>query len=303
MKKLIPISQSILTFCLIVLLIPRAFFSYIPEPLRNTIWNLWSSLTPILSLILLSVLCVGIIFLQNKQRRRSFCLVPLGVMGLLVTVGASAIGLEYPAKLHSTVPSLAVRVPLDGDVVVAWGGDDVRKNYHAAYPDQRWAYDLVVEPHSLGSNLLEDYGCYGKTVLAPVSGEIKTAHDGEIDRVPDENAEPLNNVFGNYIVMQPDGQNTRLIVAHLKQNSISVKRGDRVEEGHPIALCGNSGNTTEPHIHIHLVAMHEQGDALTLTGLPLYFRDNSGPRMPIGGFRMINGRSVASGDNIKHQIQ
>lgn len=42
------------------------------------------------------------------------------------------------------------------------------------------------------------------------------------------------------------------IIAHLKQGSICVKAGDKIAQGQLIGLCGNSGNSSEPHIHYHL---------------------------------------------------
>ena len=303
MKKFVQFSIIFLGTSLCISLAVRGLLSAVSEPLRQTLWNGLHIAIPIISIGLILMLLTSIFLKPQFDKRRYFWMATLAILGCLTTWGASLIGIEYPAKLSNSTPTLNIRVPMDGKVVVAWGGDDVRKNYHAAYPDQRWAYDLVVEPHSLRSTNLSDYGCFGKTVLAPISGEIKTAHDGESDRIPDENAEPPENVYGNYIVMQPDGQDTRLIIAHLKQDSLKVKRGDRVEEGKPIAECGNSGNTTEPHVHIHLVALHKHGENVILTGLPLYFKNNEGPKMPMGGFQQINGLSVASGDIIKHEHQ
>ena len=61
---------------------------------------------------------------------------------------------------------------------VAWGGDDIGRNYHASTSDQRWAYDLMVEPYLTGSATLADYGCYGVPVVAPISGGVvQTASD------------------------------------------------------------------------------------------------------------------------------
>ncbi|MGN7942219.1 M23 family metallopeptidase [Virgibacillus sp. 6R] len=37
----------------------------------------------------------------------------------------------------------------------------------------------------------------------------------------------------------------------MKKRSILVEAGDAVKRGQPIGLVGNSGNTTEPHLHIH----------------------------------------------------
>jgi hypothetical protein len=212
----------------------------------------------------------------------------------------SDIGIGYPSNIATADSQFSVRVPLDGEVVVAWGGDRVSTNYHAAYADQRWAYDLVVEPHSRKFQSLEEYGCFGKAVLAPVEGQIKTASDEMNDEPAGSEGTTSGNVFGNYIVLQPTGKKTRLIIAHLKSESIVVQEDEIVQEGQPIAQCGNSGSSTEPHVHIHYIDLVNDGDETHMIGLPLFFRDNYGPSMPVGGFSVVAGEEIASGDRISH---
>ena len=63
------------------------------------------------------------------------------MVGLLVSPLAYCV---YPSSHEGEVSDVPFRVPMDGRVTVGWGGDSPAVNYHAAYPDQRWAYDLVV---------------------------------------------------------------------------------------------------------------------------------------------------------------
>lgn len=42
-------------------------------------------------------------------------------------------------------------------------------------------------------------------------------------------------------------------VCHLRQASIEVQLGQRVRAGEPLARCGNSGNSTEPHVHVQAI--------------------------------------------------
>jgi murein DD-endopeptidase MepM/ murein hydrolase activator NlpD len=87
---------------------------------------------------------------------------------------------------------------------------------------------------------------------------------------------------GNQIVMDIGGGHY-LAIHHLRQNSIQVHVGDHITEGQQIALVGNSGNTTEPHIHIQAQTVQDGiGDintsdvAETLRSLHTYqliFRD------------------------------
>ena len=68
---------------------------------------------------------------------------------------------------------------------------------------------------------------------------------------PDQRIGSTDNHFqsGNNIVTDIGG-GRYLMMAHLSPGSIQVKVGDHVKQGQPIARVGNSGNTTEPHLHI-----------------------------------------------------
>ena len=84
----------------------------------------------------------------------------------------------YPASIERYRPHAHVRVPANVPLKVLWGGDRLPGNNHAGVPAQRWAYDLLVAPFLVGSEVLEDYGCYGVTVVAPASGRVVVARDG-----------------------------------------------------------------------------------------------------------------------------
>jgi murein DD-endopeptidase MepM/ murein hydrolase activator NlpD len=84
---------------------------------------------------------------------------------------------------------------------------------------------------------------------------------------------------GNHVVIQV-AENEYLFIAHMQPGSIQVKAGDHVTAGQVIGLTGNSGNTSEPHIHIHLqdtpelVVTDDSGQITGLSdaqGLPLTF--------------------------------
>ncbi len=208
--------------------------------------------------------------------------------------------IRYPFRLATATPSATVRLPLDGAVRVGWGGDDLAHNYHAQMPDQRWAYDLLVEPAAIGSARLQDYGCYGKPVVAPVAGEVWVAHDGEPEQVPGTLVPNYRAPLGNHVVIRlADG--TFILLAHLQTGSIAVHRGARLAESELIGRCGNSGNTSEPHVHIH----HQRQDPRVYPtgfaeGLPLYFRDHDGAPMPRGGMCADGDKPVLTGDVVRH---
>ncbi len=191
--------------------------------------------------------------------------------------------MAYPISLETTTPAAAVRLPTNEPILVAWGGDTTDVNYHVTFPDARWAYDLVVEPAFTDSQQLADYGCWGIDVVAPTAGEIVVVHNGEAD--VDIGQERVDGTphQGNHIFMKI-AAGGYIGLGHLMQNSIVVAEGDFVEEGELLGKCGNSGSSSEPHIHIH----YQRQDPRTAAGnfaegLPLYFRDHDGVPMPEGG--------------------
>lgn len=205
---------------------------------------------------------------------------------------------RYPADLATTTPAATVRLPLDGPIVVGWGGDTVKQNYHAAHPDQRWAYDLLVEPAGHGSADLESYGCYGLDVLAPAAGTVAIAHDGEPDQDPSTFVPNAEAPAGNYVALKL-ATDTYLVLAHMVPGSVAVEVGDEVTEGQVLGKCGNSGNTSEPHVHIHHVRQKPEVIGFG-EGLPLYFRDHDGEPMPVGGIE-VDGEDVRFvGDRVRH---
>jgi murein DD-endopeptidase MepM/ murein hydrolase activator NlpD len=72
-------------------------------------------------------------------------------------------------------------------------------------------------------------------------------------------------VFGNHVVIQAD-DGTCVLLAHLRRRSLRVERGERVAAGQPVAGCGNSFNSSEPHLHVQVV---DGPRAWTATALPV----------------------------------
>lgn len=172
-----------------------------------------------------------------------------------------------------------------------WGGRTVAENYHAATPDQRFAYDFVVREngssHQGDGSQLEDYHCFGRPIYAPGAG---TAVEAVAD-LPDNpiGTTDAENALGNHVVLN-HGNGEFSFLAHLKQGSVSVGPGDVIEAGTPVGVCGNSGNTSEPHLHFHM-----QTDAVFHAGaggegLPAQFLD----------YR-ADGKRVARGEPTKGQ--
>lgn len=196
--------------------------------------------------------------------------------------------IAYPANIDKVVPAITVRWPLNEKTIVGWGGDAVETNIpHAVWASERWAYDLVMEPADIDSKNLQDYGIYDKEIVAPVSGIIVAAYDEENDILP--NTEEFLSMEGNHVYIKIDETGTFLLLNHLKKDSILVNVGEHVNEGDIIGKVGNSGSTSEPHLHIH----HQRQDPtktihpIFAEGLPLYFKDIDGETMPKKGAIII----------------
>ena len=262
-------------------------------------WYLLQLVPPLLGLLTLIV----VVLYAIVRRRLSRAAVITGLVSLLAMLPALLLVfpvVAYPASITSMTPSATVRLPANVPLKVVWGGDGFDVNRHVVVPDQRWAYDFLVEPYFTGSAELTDYGCYGVPVVASAAGYVVQAHDGEPDMTPGVVSNNTEAPEGNIIALKLE-TGTYLIIAHLKPSSVLVQVGDQVEEGQVIGQCGNSGNTSEPHIHIH----HQRQDPTVYPinfaeGLPLYFRDHDGPPMPEGGVRMENGKPVATGATVQH---
>src|SRR5690606_33761585 len=100
-----------------------------------------------------------------------------------------------------------------------------------------------------GGERNEDYYCFGLPILAPGDGVVAVAVDGEPDQPPGH-MDPSAGA-GNHVIID-HGNDEFSFLAHLKQGSVTVEAGQATETGNAIGACGNSGHTSEPHLHYHL---------------------------------------------------
>jgi len=184
-------------------------------------------------------------------------------------------GLYAKPYVPDTLPVLprnitAMHLPFKGEWTVFWGGDTKELNYHVAVKFQKNAFDIVInnpEGKSFKTNgkTNEDYYAFGQPLIAPCDGEVVLVVDGVKDNVPGE----LNPMFvsGNTVLLKTKNKEY-VFFAHFKQHSIKVKQGDVIKQGQLIGLCGNSGNSSEPHLHFHLQNVENTNQA---TGVKCYF--------------------------------
>ena len=140
-----------------------------------------------------------------------------------------------------------------------------------------WRTVLATEPP-------ERFLSYGRPVLAPADGVVAAVHDGETDHEARRSqlalvpyaltqrarlSRGVNAVAGNHVIIALRESGTFLALVHLRAGSLSVAAGDRVVTGQPIAACGNSGNSTQPHLHVQVM---DSPDLSVAQGVPLAFR-------------------------------
>jgi len=182
--------------------------------------------------------------------------------------------LFLPHKADIPVPEkheTKLLLPFKGRWLVVWGGDTKELNQHHDVPNQRFAFDFLGvdeqgKTRKGEAHANEDYFAYGREILAPADGTITDVITGVRDNVPGS-MNPYS-ALGNAVFIQ-HRENEVSVLAHLKPGSIKVKVGDKVKAGQLVGLCGNSGNSSEPHLHYHLQNTPIIQDA---TGIKCYFQ-------------------------------
>ena len=189
----------------------------------------------------------------------------------LVVFLAGAIHVGLGLMVPTVARELAFPIE-NGRFMVVHGGKSVLINYHQAHAPQAYAVDMVglnavgfrafgLHPQDLGS-----YAIFGAHVVAPCSGEVVEVADGLPDLTPPQ-TDP-ENPAGNHVVIVCNG--LLVLLAHLRVGSVAVETGEAVTVGQAVGAVGNSGNTTEPHLHIHAV-LEGTGSVLTGEAVPILF--------------------------------
>ena len=180
-------------------------------------------------------------------------------------------------------PAVIIGPPLRGENWFAGNGpDNVTGHRRALIPiegkariAQRFAIDwvqIVGERTNRGDR--EDnstYHAWGAEALAVDDGIVVDIKDGIPENVPgiDSRAVPitLETVGGNYVILDI-GEGRYAFYAHLQPGTLRVAVADRVRRGDVVGLVGNSGNSTEPHLHFHVA---DSPSPLGSEGIPYVF--------------------------------
>lgn len=192
-------------------------------------------------------------------------------------------------------PTVDIGSPVDGRWKAANSPTSRVPSHHIHAWAQTYAIDLVFDadeatrPPSAWWPLArrpEDYPGFGRPVRAPVDGVMVKRIDVMRDHWSRSSLPAMAyfvlegvrelfgppGVMGNHLVIRgQDG--THVLLAHLKRRSIRHRRGERVHRGEIVAECGNSGNSTEPHLHLQVMDLRSPwfaaGSPMTIGGSPL----------------------------------
>lgn len=155
----------------------------------------------------------------------------------------------------------ALRLPFFGKWDV-WQGFDGPWTHHGAW---RYAYDFVIaddagETFQGAGESLADYYCFRRPVASPVRGRVVKVVSELPDNEPGRVASGQGQNWGNVVVIY-DERGFYVLLAHFARSSIRVTDGAWVEAGALLGLCGNSGFSPQPHLHVQAQGTPEIGAA------------------------------------------
>lgn len=239
-------------------------------------------------------------------------------MTMLVLIAFSLLLTVAGPRLLEPVESRAVVPPVAGEWSALNSPASKIPSHGIRLYGQAYAIDLVAESPGLrpafGSGPAmrkpEEYPAFGAPVYAMASGTVSEV----VAQRRDHRARSrwgsvlymlvegmvrelagMSFLLGNYITIN-HGDGTFSLIAHLKRDSVKVKVGSAVEAGDVIAECGNSGNSSEPHVHAQLM---DRPKPRTAQGVPMTFigiADDAGSAidLPATGQTMVTASSLSA---------
>ena len=204
----------------------------------------------------------------------------------LAILVAQLAAMVLPRARVNLADPVRLRLPFRGTWLVGAGGTTRRTSHSWSVRAQRYAYDFVVgtslrDTAAGGGTRLEDYPAYGQPVLAPADGTVASV------RRTDRDAPFPGTGWLDWRARDPRGNHVLIecrtgvfvLLAHLRPGSVAVQPGQVVRVGTPVGECGNSGRSTEPHLHLHC----QRGRSLAFgVGLPVVFTDAADPLVERG---------------------
>ncbi|KGX87502.1 M23 family metallopeptidase [Pontibacillus litoralis] len=168
------------------------------------------------------------------------------------------------------------QMPITGEWFTFWGGTNELVNYHYALESQRYAYDLVIyEGDSTfegDPKKNESYYAFGKDIVAPRKGVVISVKNDITDNTPTVNTN-AEQPLGNHVIIEHQHKEYS-IIAHMQKGSVQVREGDQINAGDVLGNVGNSGNSSEPHVHFQISNGSDWKEA---TSLRIKLKDEANP--------------------------
>lgn len=248
-------------------------------------WDFLSSgLALILPVVFAIAACASFLRVRDRPWNRStsvarthgFTAAMAVLFLVLATRGLSGYGYQETA--------VEVAFPFsNGSYYIGQGGSATSINYHHTDRSQRFALDIVAlnrfgaRADGLMPQNLTDYFIFDREVKSPCNGIAISTHDGIDDnRISQTNTE---EPAGNNVILACG--TVRILLAHFRKGSIVVEGGEIVTTGQTVGHVGNSGNSSEPHLHMH-----------AYLGGTLDYNEGEGVPMTFGGRFLVRGSTV-----------
>jgi hypothetical protein len=199
---------------------------------------------------------------------------------LLQIIGILKVNKKYgdnPPNIENHPGEIQYILPFEGEWTIVNGCFTKEFSHSWDIPTQRYAYDFIMMDDSGRSYLgnfkkSDSYYCYDKAILSPADGVVEEVANESEDSLIIGNGKLFSrakHIAGNYIVIKHT-ENEYSTLAHLKKDSILVKAGDKVHRGQKIAVCGNTGNSSEPHLHFQV---QDGASFYHSAGIPIRFKN------------------------------
>ena len=212
-----------------------------------------AEMTPLIAGVIgIAVLLVAASFLVPRRTNAG----PTLVMAASALVLAFDLGRAFAGGgfRDGEADVVQLATPFEGEWLVLQGGPSPLQNHHLSAYNQRFALDLVQLDN--GRIFTEETGnasiySWEQPLISPVDGTVVIAEDRMEDAEGANFVTDPADAAGNVVVIELDTGHF-VVLAHLRHGTLQVDEGDRVRKGDPLALVGNSGNTTMAHLHLQV---------------------------------------------------